>query len=127
MKDLLTPTYMFASYRDVTPAFLLEKGIRGLLLDIDNTLAPYEQAEPDDHIRAWVRSMQESGIRIALVSNNVVVYNNKQNKRKPLAHFTSGFLQNLRKNGVSEEIINKIDSAHISTFDSFGTASVFAP
>lgn len=70
MKDLLTPTYMFSSYREVTPDFLREHGIRGLLLDIDNTLAPYEQPEPDESIRAWVRSMQENGIRIALVSNN---------------------------------------------------------
>lgn len=70
MKDLLTPTYMFSSYREVTPEFLREKGIRGLLLDIDNTLAPYEQAEPDEDIRAWVRCMQEAGIAIALVSNN---------------------------------------------------------
>lgn len=70
MKDLLTPTYMFASYREVTPDFLREHGIRGLLLDIDNTLAPYEQPEPDESIRTWVRSMQENGIRIALVSNN---------------------------------------------------------
>lgn len=70
MKDLLTPTYMFASYREVTPDFLLKKGIRGLLLDIDNTLAPYEQDEPDEEIRSWVRAMQEGGVRIALVSNN---------------------------------------------------------
>ena len=40
MKDLLTPTYMFGSYREVTPAFLKEIGIRALLIDIDNTLAP---------------------------------------------------------------------------------------
>ncbi|MBQ1261303.1 MAG: YqeG family HAD IIIA-type phosphatase [Clostridia bacterium] len=70
MKDLLTPTYMFSSYREVTPDFLLEHGIRGLLLDIDNTLAPYEQEDPDESIRAWVKGMQEAGIAIALVSNN---------------------------------------------------------
>ena len=70
MKDRLTPNYMFGSYREITPAFLQSIGIRALLCDIDNTLAPYEQAEPDEPIRQWVRELQENGIRLALVSNN---------------------------------------------------------
>lgn len=70
MKDYLTPDYMFGSYREITPAFLAEKGIRALLIDIDNTLAPYEQPDPDDCIRAWFSSLAESGVRVALVSNN---------------------------------------------------------
>ena len=70
MKDFLTPDYMFGTYREVTAEFLLEKGIRALLIDIDNTLAPYEQPDPDDNIRAWFESLRENGIRVALVSNN---------------------------------------------------------
>ena len=70
MKDYLTPDYMFGSYREITPAFLLEKGIRALLIDIDNTLAPYEQPDPDDSIRAWFEALREAGIHTALVSNN---------------------------------------------------------
>ena len=70
MKDFLTPTYMFGSYREVTPAFLLQHGIRALLIDIDNTLAPYEQPDPDDAICAWFESLAQNGIRAALVSNN---------------------------------------------------------
>ncbi len=68
--DRLTPTYMFGSYGEITPAFLLSKGIRTLLIDIDNTLAPYEQEDPDEAIFAWFRALEESGIRAALVSNN---------------------------------------------------------
>ena len=70
MKDNFTPDYMFGHYWEVTPAFLKSIGVRAVLSDIDNTLAPYEQAEPDDRIRAWVRSLEENGIRVALVSNN---------------------------------------------------------
>ena len=66
----MVPNYMFATYREVTPAFLREKGIRNLLVDIDNTLAPYEQPEPDDNLREWLASLQEDGVKIALVSNN---------------------------------------------------------
>jgi len=68
--DHLTPTYMFARYDDVTPEFLREHGIRALLIDIDNTLAPYEQPDPDDRIHAWFDLLEENGIKAALVSNN---------------------------------------------------------
>ena len=70
MKDHLTPSYMFGHYYEVTPEFLQSIGIRALLCDIDNTLAPYEQPLPDDRIRAWVQSLADAGIRLALVSNN---------------------------------------------------------
>ena len=68
--DLLTPTYMFAHYYDVTPQFLTERGIRGLLIDIDNTLAPYEQPDPDERIHQWFGELEKHGIKAALVSNN---------------------------------------------------------
>ena len=68
--DYLTPTYMFAHYDDVTPEFLSKHGIRALLIDIDNTLAPYEQPDPDERIHAWFDLLAENGIKAALVSNN---------------------------------------------------------
>lgn len=70
MKDLLTPDYMFGQYSEITPAFLASIGVRALLIDIDNTLAPYEQPEPDDRIREWFAGLAENGIKAALVSNN---------------------------------------------------------
>jgi len=67
---LLTPEYMFEHYYDVTPEFLNEIGIRALLIDIDNTLAPYEQPEPDERIMDWFSSLSQNGIKAALISNN---------------------------------------------------------
>ena len=65
MKNYLVPDYMFA-----TPAFLQSIGVRALLIDIDNTLAPYEQPDPDQRILAWFAELEKNGIRAALVSNN---------------------------------------------------------
>ena len=70
MLDFLSPNYYFNRYSDVTPSFLLENGIKALLLDVDNTLAPYEQAEPDGEILAWLSSLRENGIAFAFISNN---------------------------------------------------------
>ncbi len=70
MSCWMMPDYMFDTYDQVTPAFLASLGVKAVLADIDNTLAPYEQAEPDDRIRGWITSLHEAGIGIAFVSNN---------------------------------------------------------
>ena len=70
LSGLLIPDYMFESFDAITVSFLQEQGIRALLIDIDNTLAPYEQPEPDDRIRNWFASLSAAGIRAALISNN---------------------------------------------------------
>ena len=67
---LLTPDYIFDTFDDVTPEFLQSLGIEALLIDIDNTLAPYEQPEPDERIHAWFDALRAHGIRAALISNN---------------------------------------------------------
>lgn len=66
----LIPDLRLGGYRELTPAVLAEYGVRGLLIDIDNTLAPYEQPLPDDDHRAWFASLAAAGVRCALVSNN---------------------------------------------------------
>ncbi|MBE6577238.1 MAG: YqeG family HAD IIIA-type phosphatase [Ruminococcaceae bacterium] len=70
LSKLLTPDYMFDTFTDVTPEFLSELGIKALLIDIDNTLAPYEQPEPDERIIAWFSALSEHGIKASLISNN---------------------------------------------------------
>ena len=70
LRYLLTPDYMFDTFEDVTPEFLSSIGISALLIDIDNTLAPYEQAEPDKRILEWFSALSEAGIKTALISNN---------------------------------------------------------
>lgn len=67
---LLTPDYIFSTFEQVTPEFLSSIGIKALLIDIDNTLAPYEQDEPDERIINWFKALREAGIKAALISNN---------------------------------------------------------
>ena len=70
LSALLTPDYMFESYAEVTPEFLASIGIKALLIDIDNTLAPYEQTQPNEANIAWLDSLNANGIKTALISNN---------------------------------------------------------
>ena len=64
------PDFIFDRFDDVTPDFLLEQGIRFLLIDIDNTLAPYEEPLPNERVKAWFAALAAAGIRAVLVSNN---------------------------------------------------------
>ena len=48
----------------------MQNGIRALILDIDNTLAPYEEPEPNERVLAWFSALKENGIVAAFVSNN---------------------------------------------------------
>ncbi|MBO4283417.1 MAG: YqeG family HAD IIIA-type phosphatase [Clostridia bacterium] len=54
----------------MTTDFLLSNGIRALILDIDNTLAPYEEPDPNERVLAWFSALKEAGIVAAFVSNN---------------------------------------------------------
>ena len=70
MKFTLVPEYRFVSFDEASADFLLSIGVRGVLLDVDNTLEPYEHDLPGDHVLAWLESLRKAGIRTAIVSNN---------------------------------------------------------
>ena len=70
MFENFLPDFMFEKFDEVTPSFLKEQNIRYLLIDIDNTLAPYEEALPNERVVAWFKLLEEKGIRSVLVSNN---------------------------------------------------------
>ena len=66
----LVPDLYVEHFYTITPQYLKQMGIRGLICDIDNTLATYEQPDPPENVVRWCTSLREAGIRIAFVSNN---------------------------------------------------------
>jgi len=67
---LLRPDILFRSIYEITPDFLLEQGIRGVIFDIDNTIAPYEIEEPTERMKTYLNSLRDRDIQIAFVTNN---------------------------------------------------------
>ncbi len=55
---------------DITPQLLEKFGIKGLLLDIDNTLTTHDNPIPASGVEAWIAAMQAAHIKLCLVSNN---------------------------------------------------------
>ena len=70
MKFTFVPEYRFQTFDMATAEFLSENGIKGIILDIDNTLEPYEHPNPGEHVKQWLNSLFEHGIKAAIVSNN---------------------------------------------------------
>ncbi len=66
----LVPDCIFPSFDALTVGFLKEKGITALVLDVDNTLIPYEETLPNEKVLAWLKTLRDGGISVALVSNN---------------------------------------------------------
>ena len=55
---LITPEYVFKDVTHITPEFLAEKGIRALVLDIDNTLTADRSQELPDEVAGWLARMR---------------------------------------------------------------------
>lgn len=71
MLKLFTPNYYIHSYQALRPEFLKEHGISLLICDIDNTLVPHDVALPDENVKQFLKGIQDAGIQIVFVSNNV--------------------------------------------------------
>jgi HAD superfamily phosphatase (TIGR01668 family) len=69
MKNLLKADAYVNSIYDITPEMLKNKGIYGLILDIDNTLVATHIDEADEKVISFIESLKESGIKAIIVSN----------------------------------------------------------
>ena len=70
MKCRFVPDYYFETFDKASAEFLSSIGVKGILLDVDNTLEPYENPLPTEKVIDWFKSLREHGIRAAIVSNN---------------------------------------------------------
>lgn len=63
-------TAAFHRVTDITPGVLERMGVRGLILDIDNTLTTHDHPVPAEGVEEWLSSTREHGISAVIVSNN---------------------------------------------------------
>ncbi|MFV0353162.1 MAG: YqeG family HAD IIIA-type phosphatase [Oscillospiraceae bacterium] len=67
---LFTPDFYFEDILRITPQFLAQNGIQGLVLDVDNTLTAHSSQKVSDSIRQWLQLMKENNILLMIASNN---------------------------------------------------------
>jgi HAD superfamily phosphatase (TIGR01668 family) len=69
-KRLLSPDCYYTSVHAIDLDELRASGVRGLLLDLDNTLLPRDTNVVPDELVAWAARVREHGFKACLVSNN---------------------------------------------------------
>ncbi len=70
MLSKLRPHLYLPSVQSVDPRLLRRRGIRGVVLDLDNTLAGWKSTRPTREVKAWVQRLRGSGIGAVILSNN---------------------------------------------------------
>jgi len=73
----LFPTYYYKNVQSIPLEELFRNKIKGIILDVDNTLIDYKREMPSE-IKTWVAHAKEKGFKICILSNS--------NKRDKISH-----------------------------------------
>jgi len=69
MRRWITPNLAVRRLTEIRPEKLAARGIRGVVLDLDNTLLPPTAPAPAAEVVAWVSGLRAWGLRAVVVSN----------------------------------------------------------
>ncbi len=64
------PALMVDAVTDISAELLQQQKIELLMLDFDNTIVPYTTDIPTAEVENWLRQMQQSDVRLCVVSNS---------------------------------------------------------
>lgn len=64
------PDQHVKSIFDITPASLKEKGVKGIITDLDNTLVEWDRAHATPKLMEWFEEVKNNQILVTIVSNN---------------------------------------------------------
>jgi HAD superfamily phosphatase (TIGR01668 family) len=68
---LLRPTFLARAIWEIDAEALWDHGVRGLVLDLDNTLVDWNEEWVRPEVRAWLDAARGRGMTLCLVSNAV--------------------------------------------------------
>ena len=66
---MVRPDVQVETVCDVTPELLQELGVRGVLLDLDDTLVASDAEGPSAEAEAWLASLKDAGVAVVILSN----------------------------------------------------------
>jgi HAD superfamily phosphatase (TIGR01668 family) len=70
MFELFNPTFQAESLDGISIERLVRDGIRGLIIDLDNTMTPWNDLEISPRVYKWFAELRVVGIQSCVVSNN---------------------------------------------------------
>ncbi len=69
LKKLFTPSETVESLFNVNLYKLKDKKIKGIILDMDNTIIPYNMVKIDDKTKRWMKEAKEVNFKMVILSN----------------------------------------------------------
>lgn len=111
----LYPKLYLNNVREITIEILKKYQLRGLILDVDNTLIDYEKHMPEG-TKQWAESLKKQGIKLCILSNS----NHKEKVERvaktleiPYIYFAKkplkkGFQKAKEKLNLQEEVIGVV-------------------
>ncbi|MGI6097048.1 MAG: YqeG family HAD IIIA-type phosphatase [Dethiobacteria bacterium] len=70
MLKLLCPDLFLDNIYALDHKYLKERGIKGIITDLDNTLVPWNERSFYPRLGSWLRELQREGLKVCIVSNN---------------------------------------------------------
>ena len=64
------PNKYYDSIFDIDLNSLKEKGIKSLLIDLDNTIIPRKEREVSEDLKEWFAKLFNEGFKVCIISNN---------------------------------------------------------
>lgn len=69
LKFFIPEIYVKNIYQ-ISPEFLKEHGIKGIITDLDNTLIEWDRPSATPELIDWFKQMEQNGVKVTVVSNN---------------------------------------------------------
>jgi len=69
LRRLLTPYMSIGAVWELDPQRLKEQGIRGLIVDLDNTLVDWDGRRVRPEVVAWARGVRGLGLKLCITTN----------------------------------------------------------
>ncbi|MDF2984611.1 MAG: superfamily [Eubacterium sp.] len=69
MLEKYYPDLYYDSIRHIDLDMLKTKGIKGFILDIDNTLVPMHSKDADENAMKWIADLKNRGFKVCILSN----------------------------------------------------------
>lgn len=67
---LFKPKWWLKSVLDINESFIKQHHLRGLILDLDNTLSMHGSPAAEQGVTEWLREMRRLGMKMIVLSNN---------------------------------------------------------
>jgi len=72
MLGYLRPDFQYRCIQDIKVEDLVSHGIKGLLLDLDNTITPWNDRTVTPEVVNWFKKIKDAGLKACILSNNTL-------------------------------------------------------